>query len=147
MITGISSLKSSIHPKSIDMSRPSQKSHKYYHDDPTSDLVPRVSYYRPAVYPYPAYDTPTHYEQSSILPAGTLLHKGFYDLLAMIPTPSPSRFLWGTGGSNQAPPTDGELGPRHEDINTKSRHMPRSSPLKKGRRVSKDMVSRPTDFV
>ncbi|KAG1829143.1 kinase-like domain-containing protein [Suillus variegatus] len=72
---------------------------------------------------------------STILPPGTILHNGFYDLLAMIPTP------WGTGGS-----THGELA-RHEDIHQKSRHMPGSSPLKKGRRVSKALVSRPTDFV
>ncbi|KAG2345586.1 kinase-like protein [Suillus weaverae] len=103
-----------------------------------------------AAYPYPEYPH-DDYDQTTptILPAGTFLHKGFYDLLAMIPTPSPSRFLWG-GGSNQAPHTDGQLtspGPRHEDINPKSRHMPGSSPLKKGRRVSKAMVSRPTGFV
>jgi protein-serine/threonine kinase len=29
------------------------------------------------------------------LRGSTLSHKGFYDLLALIPTPSPSRFLWG----------------------------------------------------
>ncbi|KAG9316382.1 kinase-like domain-containing protein [Chiua virens] len=60
----------------------------------------------------------------------TLLHKGFYDLLAMIPTPSPSRlFQWSSNQSSTmivAPPT---------------------SPLKKNRRISKDMVSSPTSFV
>ncbi|KAG1862558.1 kinase-like domain-containing protein [Suillus subalutaceus] len=129
-----------------------KNSHKYYDECPlTSDLVPRVSYYRPAAWPAatPTYDD---YEETppTILPAGTFLHKGFYDLLAMIPTPSQSRFLWGGGGSNQVPPTDGEIisaGPRHEDINPKPRHTPGSSPLKKGRRVSKAMVSRPTGFV
>jgi hypothetical protein len=138
----------------VASSRPSpnlKNSLKYYDECPlTSDLVPRVSYYRPVTYPYPA--TPIHDETapSTMLPAGTFLHKGFYDLLAMIPTPSSSRFLWGAGGSNQAPPTDGEIisaSPCHEDINPKPRHMPGSSPLKKGRRVSKAMVSRPTGFV
>ncbi|KAJ8581448.1 hypothetical protein M405DRAFT_832424 [Rhizopogon salebrosus TDB-379] len=41
-----------------------------------------------------------------MLPAGTFLHKGFYDLLAMIPTPSPSRFLWGAGRSTRPTPAD-----------------------------------------
>ncbi|KAG1734710.1 kinase-like domain-containing protein [Suillus paluster] len=127
------------------LSKPPKSNRNYDDDHIPSDLVPRVSY---AAYPYPGY-LPTHddYEDTTpMLPAGTLLHKGFYDLLAMIPTPSPSRFLWGGGGS----PTDRELisaGQRHEDI---SHHIPASypsSPLKKGRRVSKAMVSRPTGFV
>ncbi|KAG2368113.1 kinase-like protein [Suillus spraguei] len=79
------------------------------------------------------------YHHHSDISTGTYLHNGFYDLLAMIPTPSSSKFLW-SGGSNQA---HNPL-PRHEDI---SRHMPGSSPLKKGRRVSKAIVSRPTGFV
>src|ERR1700728_1991251 len=38
---------------------------------------------------------------TTTLPGGTLLHQGFYDLLAMIPTPSPSRLLWGAGWNKQ----------------------------------------------
>ncbi|KAG2150515.1 kinase-like domain-containing protein [Suillus clintonianus] len=73
-----------------------------YHED----LIPRISY---------PYATPTYHE--TILPVGTLLHKGFYDLLAII-TPS-------SIASNQAQVT----------------------PLKKGRRVSKAIVSKPTGFL
>ncbi|PPQ62918.1 hypothetical protein CVT24_006158 [Panaeolus cyanescens] len=84
------------------------------------------------------YDQP----QTSSIPVGTILHKGFYDLLAMIPTPSPSRLLW-----RAQPPTSPEhsilAGPRYEDLTT---NVIKSSP-KKGRRVSKDMVSKPTGFV
>ena len=88
---------------------------------------------------------------TTILPGGTLLHQGFYDLLAMIPTPSPSRLLWGAGW-NQQPLV---AGPRYEDqspqikagmsIPTPQISAPAAS--KKGRRISKDMVSKPTGFV
>ncbi|TFK68671.1 kinase-like protein [Pluteus cervinus] len=79
------------------------------------------------------------------LRGGTLLHKGFYDLLAMIPTPSPSRLLWG-------PPAEPEpdavvAGPRYEDLPASQPLSARPVPPKKGRRISKDMVSRPTGFV
>jgi hypothetical protein len=92
---------------------------------------------------------------------GTLLHKGFYDLLAMIPTPSPSRLLWGP----PAPPPDPVLaGPRYEHIPpglpptisetpikpsspSSATTAASTSPLRKGRRISKDMVSNPTGFV
>lgn len=121
-----------------------------YYDDYhlVSDLVPRIPYYRPA-YPQQAND----YDDTAptMLPAGTFLHKGFYDLLAMIPTPSPSRFLWGGSRSNiQPPPTDGEhliLAPPYKDITPRNPASSPPFPLKKGRRVSKDMVSRPTGFV
>jgi protein-serine/threonine kinase len=87
-------------------------------------------------------ETPT-----TTLPGGTLLHQGFYDLLAMIPTPSPSRLLW--GGWNEQPVV---AGPRYEDLPPRTNtipHSPISTPLpsKKGRRISKDMVSKPTGFV
>ncbi|OAX41063.1 kinase-like protein [Rhizopogon vinicolor AM-OR11-026] len=110
---------------------------RYYHNL-SSDLVPRFS-----SYPHPLNDY-DHATTPTILPAGTFLHKGFYDLLAMIPTPSPSRLLW---APTRSPPTDGEPvipRPPYED---RSRPIPGSSPLKKGRRVTKDMVSRPTGFV
>ncbi|KAJ7252651.1 hypothetical protein C8J57DRAFT_638944 [Mycena rebaudengoi] len=60
------------------------------------------------------------------LPGGTLIHKRFYDLLSMIPTPSPSRLIWGAPAAEEA----GIL----------------ASP-RKDRRISKDMVPRPTGFV
>ncbi|KAH8992384.1 hypothetical protein EDB92DRAFT_1987736 [Lactarius akahatsu] len=97
------------------------------------------------------------------LRGGTLLHKGFYDLLALIPTPSPSRFLWGKrrccSGSGS---WSAIRGPRYEDLpgpNSSLRgkvappvvNLPPSGPVspKKGRRISKDMVSstKPTSFV
>jgi protein-serine/threonine kinase len=88
---------------------------------------------------------------------GTLLHKGFYDLLALIPTPSPSRILWGTGAD---PPPDAIAGPRYEDFPESNNapsvnfappvvSLPSPSPVssKKARRISKDMVSKPTGFM
>ncbi|KAI5123667.1 hypothetical protein M0805_001696 [Coniferiporia weirii] len=107
---------------------------------------------------YPQYTSrspPVHEEgspslPSSSLPGGTLLHKGFYDLLALIPsTTTASRLLWG-------PPKD-ELaaGPRYENIPPRSPPQP-AQPLasasphvspRKGRRLSKDMVSKPMNFV
>ena len=96
-----------------------------------------------APYPYPAYAPPTHDASEHVppmLPAGTLLHKGFYDLLAMIPTPSPSRlFQW---ASNQPSVTPG---PRYDPLAPATNPSP--SPLKKIKRISKDMVSKPTGFV
>jgi len=94
---------------------------------------------------------------AATLRGGTLLHKGFYDLLALIPTPSPSRFLWGASAD---PPPDVVAGPRYEDL-PESNHvppvkfappavsLPSTSPVssKNGRRISKDMVSKPMGFV
>ena len=92
-------------------------------------------------YAYSGYQPPEfHGEPTTSVPAGTFLHKGFYDLLAMIPTPSPSRLIWKAPTS----PSDGFVaGPRyeHQESNT-IKSMP-----KKGRRVSKDMVSNPTGFM
>jgi len=85
------------------------------------------------------------------------LHKGFYDLLALIPTPSPSRFLW---GANADPTPDVVAGTRYEDLPDSNRvppiklpppsvNLPPIGPVspKKGRRISKDMVSKPMGFV
>lgn len=98
-------------------------------------------YFSPYVYPPYAPPPPDFYDDeptTTSVPAGTFLHKGFYDLLAMIPTPSPSRFIWGN-----SPETAAVAGPRYEDQSPAAiRAMP-----KKGRRVSKDMVSKPTGFV
>ncbi|KAJ4483193.1 kinase-like domain-containing protein [Lentinula aciculospora] len=95
-------------------------------------------------YDYPQY----HYNESRTagFPTGTLLHKGFYDLLSMIPTPSPSRML-----QQWRPDTSLIAGARYEELGkevTKSMSPPPPSPvIKKGRRISKDMVSNPTGFV
>lgn len=128
----------------------------------------------PAAYPYSAYVSPFSYPppfspqadadfsepRNSTLRGGTLLHKGFYDLLSLIPsTPSPSRLFW-RGGQNEEP----IAGPRYEEIPpdaltpTKDsvQPLPQSPqasssppPVKnlKTRRISKDMVSKPTGFV
>lgn len=95
-------------------------------------------------YPYPPHTSlvPEPQDELSAMafPSGTLFHKGFYDLLAMIPTPVPSRFLW-----SDSSPEQPVAGPRYEDIpptNAGTRPTAR-----KGRRVSKDMVSKPTGFV
>lgn len=116
-------------------------------------------YYSP--YPYPPF-TPGHMhedvydEPTTTLSGGTLLHKGFYDLLAMIPTPSPSRLFWGPPAAEPDPVV---AGPRYEDIgpggpNASGKPAVSGVPLsqnalalRKGRRISKDMVSRPTGFV
>jgi protein-serine/threonine kinase len=105
---------------------------------------------RPNNHPYD-YDEP-----KTTLSGGTLLHKGFYDLLSMIPTPSPSRFLWSAPAAE--PDTPGLAGPRYEEIlrdeptpnrdngNTQA-YRPTPAMPKRGRRISKDMVSKPTGFV
>ena len=108
---------------------------------PDSDLYPLNSpYYTPYAYSPSAYHPPEFYEEptTTSVPTGTFLHKGFYDLLAMIPTPSPSRLLW---KSTPSPSVEFVAGPRYEDQESK-KPMP-----KKGRRVNKDMVSNPTGFV
>ncbi|KAF8639504.1 hypothetical protein AX17_001409 [Amanita inopinata Kibby_2008] len=101
-------------------------------------------------YPYPphfAVAIPESPDQlvtpTTTIPSGTLLHKGFYDLLAMIPTPSPSRLLW---RSIPTLPEQVVAGPRYEDIASAAKSGVRPTP-RKGRRVSKDMVSKPTAFV
>jgi protein-serine/threonine kinase len=105
----------------------------------------------PTHYPYFAPNSVAHLpaniydEPSSTLRGGTLLHKGFYDLLAMIPTPSPSRFFWGPSSPQPDP-----AGPRYEDIAPgppPKQVAIAPPPPKKGRRISKDMVSNPTGFL
>lgn len=109
-----------------------------------TDLLP---YFLP--YPYPSFTPPPNEiydEPASSIPPGTLIHKGFYDLLAMIPTPSPSSLIWGT----PPPPSPDSViaGPRYEDIGPSSTR-PVAPPFsaRKGRRISKNMVSKPTGFV
>lgn len=113
-----------------------------------SDLVPIG-----APYPYPTYWSPTvdvYDEAAPMLPAGAVLHRGFYDLLAMIPTPSPSRLLWRATQPQRS--ARAMASPRYEEINPKnnvnSGHaLPSLTPPKKARKISKDMVSPPTCFV
>ena len=125
----------------------------------------------PSAYPYSSYISPFPYpsafsrpapqvynDEPSALRGGTLLHKGFYDLLALIPsTPSPSRLFW-RGGQDAEP----VAGPRYEEIPPgelprpkvlqpapASPGAPSSPPAKnlKARRISKDMVSKPTGIM
>ncbi|KAH9935291.1 kinase-like domain-containing protein [Fomitopsis serialis] len=70
---------------------------------PSPGAMDIYSYGNPysAPYPYPHFlpqSVPYPDEQPSMLRGGTLLHKGFYDLLSMIPT-TPSRMLWRTSKS------------------------------------------------
>ena len=127
---------------------PALSEHRYQYPPRSSDRFPFASpYYVPHHYPqyrYPQDDYPDLYEEpaTSSFPVGTILHKGFYDLLSMIPTPSPSQFL---AGWRASPPSNNDsiAGPRYEELDTaRIKSMP-----KKGRKVSKDMVSKPTGFV
>ncbi|PFH53787.1 hypothetical protein AMATHDRAFT_187183 [Amanita thiersii Skay4041] len=84
---------------------------------------------------------------SSTIPSGTILHKGFYDLLAMIPTPSPSRLWWGVAAPRDESSREQPIaGPRYEDMPSSPQTGIRPT-ARKGRKVSKDMVSKPTGFV
>jgi hypothetical protein len=72
---------------------------------PSADMRKSSPYF--SQYAYPQFGPGTRLDVSdepptTTLPGGTLLHQGFYDLLAMIPTPSLSR-LFGVqpGISNQ----------------------------------------------
>ncbi|KAI3618650.1 agc ndr protein kinase [Moniliophthora roreri] len=137
---------------------PMSAHHNYNHPlSGPSRIYPTNPYHSP-------YSNPDSYIQqtSSALPGGTLLHKGFYDLLSMIPTPSPSRLLWGSPQQQQQPDSM-VAGPRYEDLGPPQSHFPppaaqRGVPMstsppvspispRKGRRISKDMVSKPTGFV
>ena len=94
------------------------------------------------------------YQQTSkILAGGTILHKGFYDLLSLIPTPASASRFW----ASLTP--DPIAGPRYEDQAMKpapnTLTLPADSPKhaqplpgkSNGRRITKDMVSKPTGFV
>lgn len=120
----------------------------YYSSNPYSSPQPYSPFVTQKI---PEYDTNT-----SALRGGTLLHKGFYDLLALIPsTPSASRFFWPA-----AQPAELVAGPRYETINNHPTPAPKpisvsTAPVSvnaqpknlKARRISKDMVSKPTGFM
>lgn len=132
-------------------------------EDMHSGLPISVPYSLNYVPPFP-YANSAMFQQDKARPndapttlrGGTILHKGFYDLLALIPsTPSPSRLFW------RAQPAEPVAGPRYEDIPpdgvngtklvTESppvASVTAASPVKnlKARRISKDMVSKPTEF-
>ncbi|KAJ6625905.1 kinase-like domain-containing protein [Mycena sp. CBHHK59/15] len=104
--------------------------------------------YRPDAYSFSnPYFAPFSYPQNpqlpTALPGGTLLHKGFYDLLSMIPTPSPSRLIWGAPAAEDP----GLAGPSQRTPARQLSPPPSPAVAKKFRRISKDMVSRPTGFV
>ncbi|KAF9070116.1 kinase-like protein [Rhodocollybia butyracea] len=113
---------------------------------PMMDLRSNITNSRFEMYPHFPYDYPEQSDDRTTpaFPAGTLLHKGFYDLLAMIPTPSPSRLLqqWRPDNSLVAGAPYEQQG--RGAIKPTS---PLLSPAKKGRRISKDMVSHPIGFV
>ena len=127
------------------------RDHIYYPAYPYRTPISRPEYHPPGP------SLPLDEERpAATLRGGTLLHKGFYDLLALIPTPSPSRILWGAGADRP----DVVAGPRYEDLpesnNASSVNpaqptvsLPSPGPVssKKARRISKDMVSKPTGFV
>ncbi|GBE81094.1 Serine/threonine-protein kinase CBK1 [Sparassis crispa] len=107
---------------------------------PDPPLVPHTATYD---------DQPT----SRILRGGTLLHKGFYDLLSLIPSaPYPSRLLWRDSPEPVAGPRYGDITP---SVNPAAKPLqihpnnPVATPAKNlnRRRISKDMVSKPTGFV
>jgi len=89
---------------------------------------------------------------AATLRGGTLLPEGLYDLLAQIPTSSP---FDSSGARLLVPPLDVVAGPRYEDLPDSNQVAPIKLALtsvslsagpvspKKGRRISKDMVSKP----
>ncbi|KAJ8509059.1 hypothetical protein ONZ45_g8729 [Pleurotus djamor] len=142
---------------------PPTMNREYYYDLPRAGYPSANPYFAPYPGPYSPFSSNAipdlHDEPTSSVPVGTMLHKGFYDLLAMIPTPSPSRLIWGPPASAPEPVV---AGPRYEHIPPGpppelrpsapapvSSHAapPPPNGLRKGRRISKDMVSHPTGFV
>ncbi|KIJ49427.1 hypothetical protein M422DRAFT_27790 [Sphaerobolus stellatus SS14] len=80
--------------------------------------------------------------QAPAWPRGTILHKGFYDLLSVIPTPSASVF-WRAPNVNVEDPAL-LAGPPYHQLPNSNAHTP---PRKPRTPISKDMVSKPTGFV
>ncbi|TBU55798.1 kinase-like protein [Dichomitus squalens] len=130
------------------------------------DFPDMYPYGTPYMSPYPYHPnlspphptTPEYEVPSATLRGGTLLHKGFYDLLSLIPSiPStpPSRLFW--PARSQSPENDLIPGPRYEEIPGNGAPKPPLSPAPpaaspaprnlKTRKISKDMVSKPTGFI
>lgn len=134
-------------PLPIPPTMPGEGSWRNHYLDPTNEHGP----FRP-FQSYGLAPTTQFGDHPTTLRGGTLLHRGFYDLLALIPsTPSPSRFFWSSPTPQDPDPI---AGPRYEEIPSTplkppSVQAPSSPPppLRKGRRISKDMVSKPTGFV
>ncbi|THH14240.1 hypothetical protein EW146_g6067 [Bondarzewia mesenterica] len=125
--------------------------HRDFHPSPANQAYHIHPY--PPLLNHPGTQTPTYDQPPTTLRGGTILHKGFYDLLAFIPTPSPSRLLWGAESGPEA-----IAGPRYEDLPTGNNALskppgvansPPANPVspRRGRRISKDMVSKPMGFV
>lgn len=113
--------------------------------------APSIPYFSGRSYlEYPYRDQPAQEQGGSSLLGGTLLHKGFYDLLALIPTTATaSRLLWGPARDEPV------AGPRYESIAPQPSPTPgapvqntvTNGPPRRGRRISKEMVSKPMNFV
>lgn len=126
----------------------------YYDGVPKSSAdiyAASAPYLPPAPYPqYAVQSSPVREDEPASLPGGTLLHKGFYDLLAL----TASRLLW---GQQQQKNEELVAGPRYEHVSPQSPARRGPGPLptavspnaspRKGRRLSKDMVSKPMNFV
>ena len=138
---------------------PAYPPHQFHHQHPPhNDYDPYAELsnpYTPSRFDYPQY-TPSgpttrlynDAQPRTTLRGGTMLHKGFYDLLSMMPSPSPSRMLW-----NPPPAEPIQAGPRYEDL---AKDSPQGYPQSPGAgptgvyrrgKISKDMVSKPTGFV
>ena len=141
-------------PATPDLAVGQEHFNNYYNYVPKSsaDIYAASAPYLPPA-PYPQYTTqspPIREEEPAPLPGGTVLHKGFYDLLAL----TASRFLW---GQPQQKNEDLVAGPKYEAMSSQSPPRARPGPLatpvspnvspRKGRRLSKDMVSKPMNFV
>ncbi|TFL02464.1 kinase-like domain-containing protein [Pterulicium gracile] len=139
---------------------PAYPPHQFHHHHLPNDYDPYPELsnpYTPSRFDYPQYAPSgpdsrlyNNVQPRTTLRGGTMLHKGFYDLLSMVPSPSPSRMLW-----NPPPPPAEQVlaGPRYEDL-AKDRaqvylQSPGAGPTGVYRRakISKDMVSKPTGFV
>jgi len=145
-------------PSTVAYSPRSRKSPRY--TGSRSYLLPRPSISYP---PFPSRVSPwtepsrRRGTASCYITWRNSITQGLFDLLALIPTPSPSRILWGAGAD---PPPDVVAGPRYEDLPESNNALsvkfappavglPSPGPVSsnKARRISKDMVSKPTDFV
>jgi hypothetical protein len=77
-----------------------------------------------------------YFQTSSILRGGTILHKGFYDLLSMIPTPASASRFW----TSLAP--DPVAGPRYEDQNVRPQsRLFKAGPTASPRRYDNPLVA------